>query len=57
VAPKPADSEIRGAVASVLADHPVAVGFLFGSLARDDVDVVDLWSAVAFCSIPPELPV
>lgn len=45
----PTEEGIRETVAATLADHPVAVGFLFGSRARGDPhDGSDVDVAVAF---------
>lgn len=46
---QPEDGALGETVASVLAEHPVAVGFLFGSRARGDADASsDVDVAVVF---------
>ena len=48
------DPTVRGTVAATLADHPVSVGFLFGSRARDEAhDRSDVDVAVAFEDAAP----
>lgn len=54
--PDSTDRSVREVVAETLADHPVAVGFLFGSYARGDAhDRSDLDVAVAFEDDPSTL--
>ena len=54
MAPSTADEDaVRQMVRTVLADYPVTVGFLFGSLARGDAtDASDIDVAVAFTDQP-----
>lgn len=50
-------SEVRATVARVLAEHPVSVGFLFGSHARGEAtDRSDVDVAVAFTGATPADP-
>jgi predicted nucleotidyltransferase len=52
-----ADGGIRETVASILGDHPVDVGFLFGSRARGDAhDRSDVDVAVTFDEDAPGAP-
>ncbi|WP_119820913.1 type VII toxin-antitoxin system MntA family adenylyltransferase antitoxin [Halalkaliarchaeum desulfuricum] len=55
--PRRDDRSIRETVAATLADHPVSVGFLFGSRARGEVhDRSDVDVAVAFEDTDPGEP-
>lgn len=54
---KPDGREVRETVTSVLGDHPVAAGFLFGSQVRGDADAAsDVDVAVAFEEREPGAP-